>query len=202
MTGSPMRNIFAIAAILGSAQLAFAQNFGIDQPSPAEKLDVNGFIRTSQGYKFPDGTAQTTAVATANFFGYLANASSIISSNAGYAQFSASQNTDANVFEAISSGNFGIKIKKTGIIMWNYDQDIVAAGGSYVYIYALINGSAKAYSLIAPTGGYWDGMHIGGSYAVAANDVLTFYWASASTDITSMDNGVWGHLSIIWMGAK
>lgn len=197
-----MKQLTATISLLIFTLAAFSQNFGIDNPSPSEKLDVNGFIRTSQGIKFPDGTAQTTAVATANFFGYLANASSIISSNAGYAQFSASQNTDPNVFEAVSSGSFGIKIKKTGIIMWNYDQDIIAVGGSYAYIYALINGSAKAYSLIAPTGGYWDGMHIGGSYAVAANDVLTFYWASGSTDITAMDNGVWGHLSVIWMGAK
>lgn len=39
----------------------FAQNFGIGTSSPSEKLDVNGYIKTSQGVKFPNGTVQTTA---------------------------------------------------------------------------------------------------------------------------------------------
>lgn len=38
-------------------------NIGIGKDNPAEKLDVNGIIRSSAGgFKFPDGTIQTTAV--------------------------------------------------------------------------------------------------------------------------------------------
>ncbi len=54
-----MKNATIILIILGIAASAFSQNFGIDQPSPSEKLDVNGFIKTSQGIKFPDGSVQT-----------------------------------------------------------------------------------------------------------------------------------------------
>jgi hypothetical protein len=39
-------------------------NVGIGKDNPTEKLDVNGTIRSSAGgFKFPDGTVQTTAVA-------------------------------------------------------------------------------------------------------------------------------------------
>jgi hypothetical protein len=38
-------------------------NIGIGKDNPTEKLDVNGIIRSSAGgFKFPDGTIQTTAV--------------------------------------------------------------------------------------------------------------------------------------------
>jgi hypothetical protein len=38
-------------------------NIGIGKDNPTEKLDVNGIIRSSDGgFKFPDGTVQTTAV--------------------------------------------------------------------------------------------------------------------------------------------
>jgi len=36
-------------------------NVGIGTTNPAEKLDVSGFIKTSQGIKFPDNTQQTSA---------------------------------------------------------------------------------------------------------------------------------------------
>lgn len=44
-----MKRILSIAVITGLAHFAFSQNFGIDQPSPSEKLDVNGNIKAS-GY--------------------------------------------------------------------------------------------------------------------------------------------------------
>lgn len=36
-------------------------NVGIGTTAPTEVLDVNGYIKTSSGIKFPDGTTQTTA---------------------------------------------------------------------------------------------------------------------------------------------
>jgi hypothetical protein len=169
---------------------------------PTNGLSVEGQITTGSGVKFSDNTVQTTALAAANFVGYLSNGPTIVSNNTGYASFSQSQNTDAAVFEVVTTGNFGIKFKKAGIITWNYDQDIIAVGGSYCYLIAYVDGSSVAQTLIAPTGGFWDGMHNGGSYSVSANQVLTFNWFSAGSDITGMDNGAWGPLSITWMGAK
>lgn len=281
-----MKRLMIISIFCGFANLTFSQNFGIDQPNPTEKLDVNGNAKVgtlhgpyviygrlgsfdtrddnenpevyrmgitsefkrgsaiglvdggtynsvlsirqwSSGTDWsgggvhqlgftPNGSmyhrySQTTGSwgswakvissnDVANFFGNLANASTIVSGNSGYARFSAVQNTDANVFEVISSGNFGVRIKMAGTIMWNYDQDIITSGGNYSYVFARIDGSNVGYSLIAPTSGKWDGFHIGGCYSVVANQVLTFLWGSSGSDITAMDNGMWGHLSILWIG--
>lgn len=181
-------------------------NVGIGYTAPASKLTVGGVIESvTGGYKFPDGTTQTTALAVANFLGYQtpASVSAIIAANSGYAQFTAAQNTDATVFEVISSPSpYGIRIKKAGTIMWNFDQDIITAGTSgYSYIYTAIDGTIRTESLLTATNSQWDGLHTGGSYAVTANQVITFQFGSSS-DITAMDHSLWSHLSIVWFGAK
>ena len=53
-----MKKSILTTTILFFAIAVFSQNFGIGQPSPTEKLDVNGYIKTSQGIKFPDGSVQ------------------------------------------------------------------------------------------------------------------------------------------------
>ncbi len=45
-----MKRILSIAVITGLAHFAFAQNFGIDNPSPTEKLDVNGNVKARVYY--------------------------------------------------------------------------------------------------------------------------------------------------------
>lgn len=63
-----MKATATIFTILFLSFSAFSQNFGINQANPTEKLDVNGNIKadgtiesTSGGYKFPDGSTQSTA---------------------------------------------------------------------------------------------------------------------------------------------
>ena len=53
-----MRKPILINMILLFSLAAFSQNFGIDQPNPTEKLDVNGNIKAN-AIKFSDGTTQT-----------------------------------------------------------------------------------------------------------------------------------------------
>lgn len=55
-----MKSILAIFIICGFAQVAFPQNFGIDQPNPTEKLDVNGWIQV--GNEFTGSTATAGAI--------------------------------------------------------------------------------------------------------------------------------------------
>ena len=56
-----MKEIILLSTILFFSLSGFSQNFGVDKSNPTEKLDVNGYIKTSQGIKFADGSVQTTA---------------------------------------------------------------------------------------------------------------------------------------------
>ncbi len=68
-----MKRILSIAVITGLAHFAFSQNFGIDVPSPTEKLDVNGNARArgyvlSEGVKNVSGTVSTYSVTTRRYY--------------------------------------------------------------------------------------------------------------------------------------
>jgi Type VI secretion system effector, Hcp len=57
-----LKKIAAITLVLILMSKAYAQNVGINVPSPSEQLEVGGVIYTNQGgVKFPDQTIQTTA---------------------------------------------------------------------------------------------------------------------------------------------
>ena len=55
-----MKNTLSLLIVLSITFSAFSQNFGVDQPSPSEKLDVNGNIKTD-AIVFSDATTQTKA---------------------------------------------------------------------------------------------------------------------------------------------
>lgn len=60
-----MKKAIAITLISMMIGKAYAQNVGINAPSPSEQLEVGGIIYTNQGgVKFPDQTIQTTAAVT------------------------------------------------------------------------------------------------------------------------------------------
>lgn len=195
-------------------------NVGIGTTAPAAKLDVQGGTIAidgdgtggSAGYALPaqDGTNgqvlttdgsgnatwQNSSIAVENFLGELNNAPAIVGSNGGTASFNAVQNTDNTVFSVSATG---VTILKAGVITWNYDQDLRTSGGSYAQLFALINGSSVVQSLMSHTGGAWDGIHNGGSYYVNAGDRLDFQFGGPAI-YSSMDNGLWGRMSITWMG--
>ncbi|MDD2891691.1 MAG: hypothetical protein PHQ95_01885 [Candidatus Gracilibacteria bacterium] len=178
-------------------------NVGIGTTSPGQNLSVSGIIEsTNGGIKFPDGTSQTTTSETsATFLGGLANRTAIMNSTTSFAQFNTLQNSNSAVFEVVPTGNFGIKFKKAGRIMWNYQQDIVTgSAGNYATLYAYLDGVPLVQALISPTNDLWDMMHNNGSYNVAAGQTLTFSISCAGCTITSIDNGIWARIGIFWMG--
>jgi hypothetical protein len=54
----------ALGFCLFMPEIVSAQNLGVGTPTPSEKLEVQGKVYSNQGgFKFPDGTVQTTAAA-------------------------------------------------------------------------------------------------------------------------------------------
>ena len=55
-----MKNLILTLGICVFASFAFSQNYGVGEPNPSEKLDVNGNIKANS-VVFSDGTSQSRA---------------------------------------------------------------------------------------------------------------------------------------------
>jgi hypothetical protein len=123
--------------------------------------------------------------------------STVVSSNSGYVQFTnaaARHISNTGVFTATTDG---IQILKAGIVHITFSQDVISSGTTgYVAGYIRKNGSTISENLVTNTNGQWMGINGNVTAAVAANDVIGFYYSAA--DITSMDTGTWSMYSFIW----
>jgi len=104
-----------------SEKVRVAQNgyVGIATTSPSYSLDVSGTINTNTGYRFPDGTVQTTAytgssgggavssVTSANSYLTVANSTTtpIITANVGTAANTLAAGNDSRITGALQSSN-------------------------------------------------------------------------------------------------
>jgi hypothetical protein len=156
-------------------------NVGINDTSPQTKLSING----------------ANYVEMATFACTSAGSTTIVSDNAGYAQFSngtARHLSNSSVFTAVTDG---IRILKDGIVHVTVSQDIITFGASgYTLVYIQKNKATFSENLITNTNGQWDGINAVGTIAVSANDVINFYYSA--TDILSLDSGSWSQYSFIW----
>lgn len=143
---------------------------------------------------------KSNSVTSESFLWTVNNWTTIVTNNAWYVNFSEVQNSNSSVFEVVTTGNYWVKIKKAGKIMFNYDQDIISTWGNYVYAYSYIDGVNIWRALQAPTWWYWDWFHIWWIYNVSAWQILTIIFWTAGMDITNFDNWLWGGLWIIWIG--
>lgn len=132
------------------------------------------------------------------YYGRMSNNSSITSGSTQYVQFDNYRNGNTNVFEPLSTGDYGVQIKKAGHIQWMYTQDIITSGSSgYFTIRNFINSTGYGHQLMRNTNGIWDCIFITGSAEVSANDVLKIRYESAPQ---SLDNGTWSQFAILWVG--
>jgi hypothetical protein len=172
---------------------------------------------------FTDGTVISAADVNANFtelynstvkaesfLGYLNNSEDIKNNNGGYTSIKSKQNTNGDIFEEVSDVNYGIRIKKAGKIFFHYFQDIVTnsdSNSTYVILNIFLDGVLIGRTLMRPTDEKWDEIQIGGAYNVNADQVLTaqIVTSSSSLQIQAIDGGseeagLWGELSIMWIG--
>jgi hypothetical protein len=178
--GSGGRIVFHTA---GSERVRIASsgNVGINDTNPQTRFSING----------------ANYIEMATFTATAASASSIVSNDGGYVQFSNSEarhNSNTGVFSATTNG---VQILKAGIVHITVSQDIITAGSvGYIAMTIRKNGSNISENLITHTGGQWDMINGVATASVAANDVIGFHYGGG--DILSFDPGTWSMYSFIW----
>jgi len=131
-----------------------------------------------------------------------ASRQAIVNSNNGYIHFEISNNsqdfiTNTNVMEINTSGEFGLRIKKRGILWCFVSHDIITSGNTgYAYIVLRVNGTPRGYHLITNTNGQWDGFTASQCFKVNSGDIFSINMVAA--DITSVDRGDWGKYQFLF----
>jgi hypothetical protein len=133
---------------------------------------------------------------------YLSNGSALLTSNSGYILWAnktdGGTTNNTNVFEIITTGDYGIKVKKPGTVFISFNQDIVTTGTTgYATIAVKKNGTVCAYQLITNTNGQWDCIHIATTVYSDGDDVFTFHLNA--TDITGLNTSTWSQNCLIWV---
>jgi hypothetical protein len=156
-------------------------NVGINDSNPQTKLSING----------------ANYVEMATFACTTAAASTIVTDNSGYAQFSngtARHLSNSSVFTATTDG---IQILKAGMVYVTVSQDIRTAGTTgYVLLYIQKNKSTISENLITNTNDEWDGINGCTTINVSANDIINFYYSASN--ITALDPNTWSNYSFVW----
>ena len=179
---------------------------GIGTYTPAAKLDVNGRVFT-RGYNHIEYAMVGPTQASIN---------SIIAAESGYLNFDTTTNTEntmhisnSAVFELISTGNYGMKILKTGNLRIDYVQDIVTAAKAayvpitqnYIGCRVSVNGVIRARTLMRHTDGIWSQITGACTLKVNANDAITFYLYSAAPSyikISHLDAIQWSYFNFMF----
>lgn len=190
-----------ITAIIASAVLFAAQTINLTEFVDGSVISASEVNNNFLALKNSVLSVEQNVPSAENFLGEIANDTDIETNNSGPVKFTQKQNSNSDIFEVVTDTPFGIKIKKAGTIFFNYDQDVITtSAGNYVSLRSQIDTTVICDTLLRPTGGFWDGIHNGGTYHVTENQILTFAFNSSGADITAMDNQTWGRISILWIG--
>lgn len=105
--------------------------------------------------------------------------------------------TNTDVMEINNSGEYGLTIKKRGILHCFVSHDIITGGStSYVTLQFRVNGSTRGNHLITNTNGQWDGFVASQAIKVNAGDVVSF--RMSASDIQAVDRNTWGIYSFLF----
>jgi len=105
--------------------------------------------------------------------------------------------TNTDVMEINNSGEYGLLIKKRGILHCFVSHDVISGGSSsYMTLRFRVNGSNRGSHLITNTNGQWDGFVASQALKVNAGDVVSLYYTAS--DIINMDRNTWGVYSFLF----
>ncbi|HYO55714.1 hypothetical protein [Archangium sp.] len=118
------------------------------------------------------------------------------SANLKYTQVK--QNSRPDVFAMQTDGS--LKILKPGVISLTANFDvIVQSGAGYAQVEIYVNGTQATFTLAQSVNGtYWSQCSATLNWKVNANDVITL--KAVPAQISSMDNGIWSTLTVLWIG--
>jgi hypothetical protein len=101
----------------------------------------------------------------------------------------------------MTTGDYGVKIKKAGVVQVHVTQDIRTSGStSYARAYIDLNGNNKYTQLITNTNGEWDSIVIAGNIACEENDIIKVKFNAS--DILAIDSTSWNSYSFTWIPTK
>jgi hypothetical protein len=145
-----------------------------------------------------------TGVQVAQFDADTTQHNIITANNIGFVKFTQSAkagNIDNDVFEIMTTGDYGVKIKKAGVVQVHVTQDIRTSGStSYARAYIDLNGNNKYTQLITNTNGEWDSIVIAGNIACEENDIIKVKFNAS--DILAIDSTSWNSYSFTWIPTK
>jgi hypothetical protein len=144
-----------------------------------------------------------TGVQVAQFDADTTQHSLIATNNIGFVKFTNSGKVVVNpdVFEIMTTGDYGVKIKKAGVVQVHVTQDIRTSGSTgYAKAYIDLNGNSKYMQLITNTNSEWDSIIVAGNITCEANDIIKVKFAAS--DLISMDSNSWNSYSFTWIPTK
>jgi len=148
-------------------------------------------------------------IVSASYTMTAASRNTIVSNNNGYIHFDIASDpqyfcTDNSVIEIVSSGNYGLRFWKDGIVSFFMHQDIISSNAnSYEYVDFYITGQQGGTSgtrgrhLITSTNGQWDTLAAYQMFRVRSGDTLEVRIVG-NNDITAIDVGNWSHYNVLF----
>ena len=140
----------------GFAILGSGGNVGIGTTAPAQKLSVAGTIEsTTGGFKFPDGTTQTTAGGGAKPY-FLASSSDCWRSSSGWTTIIHNTILAGNSGGWYNTSNGLFTAPAAGLYLFTANHYIysVQSGAAYIHHNFSVNGDWNGTNRIANNGGY------------------------------------------------
>lgn len=166
--------------------------FEVDSEGHVDLAPYGGSVRV-HGHNYIESANLTITEGTHN---------TISANNNGYLQFNLYDAnyhfiTNTDVIEINNSGEYGLLIKKRGVLHCFVSHDVMTSGSTgYMTLQFRVNGSVRGNHLITNTNNQWDGFVASQAIKVNAGDVVSMYMSAS--DVLNLDRNTWGIYSFLF----